>query len=251
MHMVRKGRPQEVAMESSDDQVQEVSALEGYALWASSYDSDSERNALIVVEEPHVDALLASLPMTAVLDVGTGTGRYALKLAQRGATVTAIDQSPEMLAVARYTAHTKGLVIDFQLASLDDTLPFESGQFDFLICALMLCHVPNLAHAFQEFSRVLQEGGYLLFTDLHPDIVSQGGRTDFRKPGTKYLIFNTLNTRADYVDALVMNGFTILDLIEIPFRDVPDGYFSPAFIDEQSDKSFCWIVLTQKQTHLC
>src|SRR5437899_1807808 len=102
----------------------EVSTQKGYALWAASY--DHENNALIAVEEPRVDALVAALPMTAALDVGTGTGRHALKLARRGVTVTAIDQSPEMLAVAQQAAFIEGLTIDFQLASLDDGLPFES-----------------------------------------------------------------------------------------------------------------------------
>ncbi len=57
-----------------------VSTQKGYELWAASY--DTENNALIAVEEPRVEALLARLPVATALDVGTGTGRYALKLAR-------------------------------------------------------------------------------------------------------------------------------------------------------------------------
>lgn len=67
-----------------------------------------------------------------------------------------------MLAVARLAAQREDLPIDFHLLSLDDGLPFEAGQFDLVICALTLCHVPDLAHALQEFARVLQNGGFLI-----------------------------------------------------------------------------------------
>src|SRR5947209_8598616 len=126
----------------SETEFQEVSVQEGYALWAASY--DQEKNGLIFVEERHVDRILARLPFTRVLDVGTGTGRHALKLARQGASVTAIDQSPEMLAVARQAAQHEGLPIDFRLSSLDDGLPFEAHQFDLVICALILSHEPDL-----------------------------------------------------------------------------------------------------------
>src|SRR5690348_1626961 len=112
----------------------DVSTQEGYAIWASTY--DSEQYPLIVVEEPRVTALISSLPITHALDVGTGTGRHALPLARRSIHVTAIDQSPEMLAHARQKAQREGLQIDFHLASLTDGLPFATGQFDFLINAL-------------------------------------------------------------------------------------------------------------------
>src|SRR5713226_3301897 len=102
-----------IMSEENQFPIVEVSTQEGYALWSKLY--DQENNALIAVEEPRVDALLAELPMNAVLDVGAGTGRYALKLARRGVRVTAIDQSTEMLAVAQQAASVEGLTIDFQL----------------------------------------------------------------------------------------------------------------------------------------
>src|SRR5579872_4910019 len=173
---------------SETDSVQEVSTQEGYARWASSY--DQQINALIVLEEAHVDQLLAQLPYSKVLDVGTGTGRHALKLARTGAHVTAIDQSAEMLAVAQQVAQHEHLTIDFQLASLEDGLPFAAQQFDLVICALMLCHVPDLAQAVQEFARVLKPGGHLLITDFHPDSVQYGWRTGFRQADINYFLPN-------------------------------------------------------------
>ena len=48
-----------------------------------------------------------------VLDVGTGTGRGALVLASRGAEVTGVDASAEMLAVAKRRATAAGLAVTF------------------------------------------------------------------------------------------------------------------------------------------
>jgi ubiquinone/menaquinone biosynthesis C-methylase UbiE len=181
----------------SETEFHDVSVQEGYALWAASY--DQEKNGLIFVEEQYVNRLLAQFLFTRALDVGTGTGRHALKLARRGASVTAIDQSPEMLAVAGLRAQREGLSIDFRLSSLDDGLSFEAGQFDLLICALMLSHVSDLASALSEFARVLQDGGHLLITDFHPVHTMYGWYTAFRRAGVKYRLPTVERTRDDYL----------------------------------------------------
>ena len=224
--------------------VRKVSAQEGYARWAATY--DHEKNALIALEEPYVDAIVATLPIMSALDVGTGTGRHALKLARRGIAVTAIDQSLEMLAVAQNTARTEGLPIDFRLASLDQGLPFAQGKFDFLVCALMLCHVPDLVHAVQEFFRLLQPGGYLLITAFHPDAIERGWRTNPTIAGIQYLLPNRPHTRTGYIEALTRTGFHILKVIDAIVGEVPGGYLSEAFRSANENKTLCLIVLAQR-----
>lgn len=227
--------------------IRKVSVQEGYAIWAATY--DSEKNALIAVEELYVDAILATLPITTALDVGTGTGRHALKLARRGVAVTAIDQSPEMLAVAQNTARTEGLSIDFRHASLDDVLPFTQEKFDFLMCALMLCHFPDLAHAAQEFFRVLQPDGYLLITAFHPDAMERGWRTTATVKGVQYLLPNMPHTRTDYMEALTSAGFHILKAIDALVSEAPEGYLSETFRKANENKTFCLIVLAQRPSY--
>ena len=226
----------------------EVSTREGYAHWASTYDEGT--NALIVLEEMHVEPLLAQIPFTKALDVGCGTGRYALKLARKGAHVTALDQSPEMLAVARRAAQQEGLSIDFRLASLDEGLPLEANQFDLLVCALMLCHVPDLPHALQEFARVLRSGGRLLITDFHPDSVSYGWRTGFRQAGMRYRLPNMPHTRDDYLEAIEKSGLRIVQAIDLPLGALPEGDYPPPltrdFIKMHGERMFCLIVVGQK-----
>jgi ubiquinone/menaquinone biosynthesis C-methylase UbiE len=228
--------------------VKEVSTQEGYARWALSY--DQEVNALIVLEEAHVDHLLASVSYTHALDVGTGTGRYALKLARSGASVTAIDQSPEMLARARQAARSEGLAIDFQQVSLEDGLPFAAQHFDLLTCTLMLCHLPDLLPALRECARVLRPAGTLLLTDFHPGSVRYGWRTAFRQAGVRYVLPNMAHTRETYLEALAACGLSLLSALDLPLgalpaRDYPPP-LSPAFIQEHAQVPFCLLLLARK-----
>jgi SAM-dependent methyltransferase len=224
----------------------EVSTQEGYSLWAASY--DHEENPLIGAEEPHAHPLLDELAVTTALDAGTGTGRYALELARRGARVSAVDRSAEMLAAAKRTAQREGLAIDFQLGSLD-ALPFRAGRFDLVTCALVLCHIPDLMRPVCEFSRVTGEGGYLLITDFHPNAVALGWRTVCARPEALYLLPNPERTRADYLACVEKAGFRLHRVVDVPVRDMPEGSmpFYEATVREHGDELLGLIILAQKK----
>lgn len=223
----------------------EVSAVEGYDAMAPTYDLGT--NPLIVVEEPHVEAILRSIPITNALDVGTGTGRHALKLAQSGGHVIGIDQSAEMLRVARQKAKAHNLPIRFVSASLDAALPFASQQFDFVICALVLTHVAQLTAVMREFYRVLRPGGHVLITDFHPDTVLKlGWRTSCSpRPGVTFTLPNLPHTRSDYLDAITDAGFTFKRSIDVLAGDLPEADF-PVLVRQFGHVPFCLVALAQR-----
>lgn len=88
-----------------------------------------------------------------VLDMATGTGRAALALAKRGALVTGVDASREMLSVARARAADAGLSIDFAEGDAH-ALAFPDRAFDAVVCLRMLMHVPEWRTALSELCRV-------------------------------------------------------------------------------------------------
>ena len=228
----------------SEVEVREVSTREGYAKWSRIY--DAEGNALIAVEQRHANAILVGLRYHAVLDAATGTGRHALNLARQGAAVTAFDESEEMLAVARRKAQEAELGIDFRLASLNERLPFESARFDLVICALALCHVPNLAAAVQEFARIVKSGGHLLITDFHPDSVAHGWRTIFWEGPVRYTLPNYPSGRADYLCAIETAGLCAERVLDIPFREIPPGLCTEDMRAELGALNFCLVILARK-----
>jgi SAM-dependent methyltransferase len=100
-----------------------------------------------------------------VLDVGTGDGTYALA-AERGATVTGVDASREMLDAAAGRARGRGLAIDLREGDVAH-LPFEDGSFDVVIAVTVLCFVSDPRRAVAEMARVLAPGGKLVIGELH------------------------------------------------------------------------------------
>src|SRR5438067_7518130 len=104
-------------------------------------------------------------PGQQVLDLGTGTGSAALKAALSvapGGVVTAIDVSPEMLAIARQRIASMGLSnISFQEGRAEE-IPAPAHQFDAVLASLSLMYVIDRAAAAREIARVLRPGGRLV-----------------------------------------------------------------------------------------
>jgi ubiquinone/menaquinone biosynthesis C-methylase UbiE len=98
-----------------------------------------------------------------VLEVAIGTGRN-LPHYPAGATVTGIELSPVMLAIARQRAADLGRDVDLWEGDAEH-LPCRDMSFDTVLCALSLCTIPNPAAAIGEMKRVLVPGGRLLLLD--------------------------------------------------------------------------------------
>jgi len=88
-----------------------------------------------------------------ILDLGAGTGRAALALAKRGARVTAVDASTEMLAVAQRRAADSDLSIAFEQGDAH-ALAFPNRSFDSVVCLRLLMHVPDWRQSLSELCRV-------------------------------------------------------------------------------------------------
>ena len=104
-------------------------------------------------QERVVAGFLAPVQGRSVLDVGTGTGRAAIALARRGAVVTGVDASKEMLAVARVRAAEQQAVVTFVTGDAHG-LAFDDQSFDAVVCLRVLMHTPDWRQSLGELCRV-------------------------------------------------------------------------------------------------
>jgi SAM-dependent methyltransferase len=193
--------------------VPEVAVREGYASWAETY--DALPNPLILVEEPVVREILDRSPLGGALDAACGTGRWAMELVARGHSVIGVDETPEMLDLAR----RKVPGAEFRVGRLE-ALPLDAGSVDFAICALSLAHCPDLHEPIRELARVLRPGGKLVVTDLHPFNVILGGGALFQKGDGGYgLVRGHAHGHGDYVGAFVAAGFEVARCVEPVWKD--------------------------------
>jgi ubiquinone/menaquinone biosynthesis C-methylase UbiE len=158
--------------------VEEHRVLEGkagvrqvYDEMADLYDSSEHLYWTRRMEEGEERAIRKWIEMaqSPLIDVGCGTGRYALKKAIEGSEVIALDISLEMIRRTVEKARRYGCDLNIHPILADgENLPFRERSFNSLICTLTFDHFERCELAASEFSRVLKDGGLCILTTFNP-----------------------------------------------------------------------------------
>lgn len=109
------------------------------------------------------------------LEIGVGTGRFAIPLARAGIDIFGIDLSRDMLLRLVENAHGAAPPVSIADAT---RLPFKDRSFATALAPHVLHLIPNWREAIAELFRVVRPGGRLLAT-------RGGRRTDWREAVTK------------------------------------------------------------------
>ncbi|CAN5243730.1 MAG: class I SAM-dependent methyltransferase [Nocardioides sp.] len=170
---------------------------------------------------------LGLVPGDHVLDMGCGAGRHAFEMYRRGADVVAFDQDADELAQVNerfWAMKAAGDIPAGASAEIKEgdalDLPFADGEFDRIVAAEVLEHIPADIAAVQELVRVLRPGGTLAVSvpRWFPEIVNWKLSADYHNaPGGHIRIY----TDAELIDKVTKAG------MEFSGRDYAHGLHSP------------------------
>lgn len=110
-------------------------------------------------------------PGERILDVCTGTGDIAIRFAQSDGVggIVGIDQSEEMLSIARRKTKSNGFEGKIKLLKGDVlNLPFEDNSFDIVTIGFGLRNLTDYKRGISEMARILKEGGCLVILEFSP-----------------------------------------------------------------------------------
>ncbi|TWU30123.1 class I SAM-dependent methyltransferase [Bythopirellula polymerisocia] len=215
------------------DDLSHVSA--GYDRWAEVYDHDA--NPLQALEEPIFRRAVGDVSGLAVLDLGCGTGRHALWLAENGALVTAVDFSEGMLAEARQKPFADR--VEFLRHDLHLALPFESATFDLVASGLVLEHLRDLEAFFAEAKRILKPDGRAVVSAMHPAMFLRGSQARFTDPSSGEIV--QPGSIAHSISSLVMAALRAGFQIQYVAEYAPDARFAKRY--QRAEKYIDWPML--------
>ena len=104
-----------------------------------------------------------------VLDVACGTGVVAVTAARKGARVSGLDLTPELLKRARENAEIAQVEIDWHEGDVEE-LPFDDAEFDVVLSQFGHMFAPRPDIAIAEMLRVLRPGGTIAFSTWPPEM---------------------------------------------------------------------------------
>ena len=105
----------------------------------------------------------------AVLEIGTGKGRFLVRLARYVVAVTTVDIAAEEQECARLNARYAGVEEKIQFVLQDaGRLPWPEATFDAAVSMNAMHHIVDFEQALEEMLRVVKPGGKVVLADFSP-----------------------------------------------------------------------------------
>ena len=180
---------------------------------AATWDDDPGHEERQVAVARAIEAEVELTPSTRALDVGGGTGRLSILLADRVGSVVVTDPSAGMAQVARERIEAAGLGDRLRVVEADLTVDRLDGSYDVAWSSMALHHVHDLDALLASLAALLVDGGRLAIADLeadpegafHADKVDFDGHDGF----DRQLLADHLG-RAGFVDVGFVDATTIV-----------------------------------------
>ncbi len=159
-----------------------------------------------------------------LLDVGTGTGRFAIEFAKNGAIVIGLDPSKAMIKLARRKS-LQGRVdgrINLVVAAAHK-LPFKTNSFDCSVSINVLNHISDYTKVLVEIARVLKQKGYFVanFPSMQSFYLPVALFINFRKRALFRNVYSRWFTLGEIRESFSEAGLSIQDISGFPVLASP------------------------------
>lgn len=183
---------------------------EAYNNWSATYDSVANKTR--DVEALAFRNTLSSITFSNVIELGCGTGKNTLWLAEKGNEVLAVDFSEEMIDVARRKISKPN--VSFNVADITKPWDFANQKISLITCSLILEHIENIDPVFSEAGKHLDKDGYFYVGELHPFKQYQGSKARFDLDGEQVTLDCFTHHVSDYMSAAAKNNLSCVSLTE-------------------------------------
>ncbi|ABL82312.1 MULTISPECIES: class I SAM-dependent methyltransferase [unclassified Nocardioides] len=186
---------------------------QGFDDRAATWDDDPDHERRQVAVARAIEEAVSLDPRMSAVDIGGGTGRLSILLADRVGSVVVTDPSAGMVRVARERIAAAGLGDRLRAVQADLTVDRIEGTYDVVWSSMALHHVRDLDRLLRSVAELLVEGGRLAIADLekdadgafHADRVDFDGHHGFDRGDLAERL-----ARAGFADVSFLDATTIL-----------------------------------------
>lgn len=187
-----------------------MSIQNAYNEWSKTYDSD--QNLTRDLDQQVTRELLGDLHVDSVLEIGCGTGKNTVVLANIARQVDAVDFSQGMIEKAKEKVQAEN--VRFSMMDITQPWKFEDRSFDLIVCSLVLEHIQALSFVFAEVARTLRPNGRFFVNELHPYKQYDGKKARFYRNEEEIEVDAFIHQVSDFFRSAKHNGLSLVDMRE-------------------------------------
>lgn len=192
-----------------------MNVKEAYNEWAVQYDNNINKTRDL--EAIAIRGTLSCIKSDNCLEIGCGTGKNTIWLAEHTKQLTSADFSERMLAKAKQKVRSPN--VNFLQADITGEWEFEKNAYDLVCFSLVLEHIADLDHVFRQVANIIRSDGYVYIGELHPFKQYSGSKAKFEtEEGLKTPECFTHHI-SDFINAAKKFGFRLSDANEYFDKD--------------------------------
>jgi ubiquinone/menaquinone biosynthesis C-methylase UbiE len=181
-----------------------------YDRWSNQYDSNVNRTRDL--EAISLRQSLKEQHFRRILEIGCGTGKNTVFLQTIGDEIIAVDISGEMLSVAKKKISSPN--VSFLHADIQQQWDFATPPFDLVTFSLVLEHIEDLNEIMTKTATIIEDGGIVYISELHPFKQYNGSKARFETPAGMEIVSCFTHHITDFTHAATGAGLQVKEIKE-------------------------------------